>query len=166
MLRHAKSSWDDPTLADHDRPLSQRGRRSAQLLADHFSRAGIRPELVLCSSAVRARQTLTPISAAMGLEDRIQVDSGLFGATAEQLLARVRAIDRSVTSVLVIGHNPGLQDLAVDLASADPKAATELGEKFPTGAMAVVLVDGDSWSDLSSERAHVASVIVPRQLRS
>jgi phosphohistidine phosphatase len=126
-------------------------------------RAAIRPEVVLCSSATRVLQTLEPIVAATGRTDRIQVESGLYGATAEQLLTRLRAVDEQVTSALVVGHNPGLQDLAIDLASDNPQVVAQLREKFPTGALAVVVLDS-SWHRLSPRTAHIASVTVPRQL--
>jgi phosphohistidine phosphatase len=164
LLRHAKSSWDDPTLADHDRPLNPRGRQAAQRLAEYFRRAAIRPQLVLCSSAARARETLEPISAAMQLDDRTQLESALYGATAEQLLARLRTVEQQVTSVLLVGHNPGLEDLALELAGDDPGLIAQLREKFPTGALAEVVSDCDSWSDLAPRTAHVVSLTVPRDL--
>ena len=164
LLRHAKSSWDDPTIEDHDRPLSPRGRDAAQRLAKHFRRAAIRPQLVLCSSASRALQTLAPISEAMKLGAQTQVESGLYAATAGQLIARLRTVDRRVMSVLLIAHNPGLQDLALELAGDDPEMITQLSEKFPTGSITEVVCDSDAWSDLSPATAHVASFIVPRDL--
>lgn len=102
----------------------------------------------------------------MRLEDRVQVEPGLYGATAEQILASVRSVDQQVTSVLVVGHNPGLQDLAVALAGDDPDVVTRLSEKFPTGALAMVVLAGDSWSRLSPGTAHLASLTVPRELES
>jgi phosphohistidine phosphatase len=118
----------------------------------------------LCSSAVRAQQTLAPISKSLQLANRTQVESGLYGATAEQLLARLRTVDQQLNSVLVIGHNPGLQDLALELASDDPEIVIRLSEKFPTGALADVVVDCEAWSDLSPGTAYVTSLIVPRYL--
>jgi len=133
-------------------------------MAEHFRRTAIRPELVLCSSAVRARQTLAPIAAAMDLEERTEIESGLYGAPAEQLLARLRTVEDRVTSVLLIGHNPGLQDLALDLAGEDREVRTRLREKFPTAALAEVISDSAVWPDLSPRTAHVASLTVPREL--
>jgi phosphohistidine phosphatase len=164
LLRHAKSSWDDPALEDHDRPLTPRGRKAAQRLAEHFRRRAIQPQLVLCSSASRAQQTLAPISAVMHLESRTHVESGLYAATAEQLLSRLRAVDPQVTSVLVIGHNPGLQDLTLELAGDDFEIDVEPREKFPTGAIAELVADRDDWAHLSPGTAHVASLTVPRDL--
>lgn len=165
LLRHAKSSWDDETLSDHERPLSHRGRRDARLLADHFVQAAIRPELVLCSTAVRAQRTLAPISTAVGLERQTRLESDLYGASAAHLLERVRAVDGAVSSALVVGHNPGLQNLALYLAVTDSAAGVGLREKFPTGALAAVALDSDSWLDLSPESAQVIWLTVPRDLR-
>lgn len=149
---------------DHDRPLTARGRKAAQGLAEHFHRAAIRPQLVLCSSAVRARQTLAPISDALRLEDRTRIESGLYGAPAERLLARLRTVQEQVPSVLMIAHNPGLQELALELAGDDPEMNMKLREKFPTGALAEVVSDCARWSDLGPERAQVVSLTVPRHL--
>ena len=100
----------------------------------------------------------------MKLEDQTNVESGLYGATAGQLLARLWAVDEQVMSVLVVAHNPGLQDLALELAGDDPGMITQLSEKFPTGALAEVACDCERWSDLSAATAHVVSLTVPRDL--
>src|SRR5215831_14982212 len=89
LLRHAKSSWDDPALADHDRPLAPRGRRNGAALAEHVTREGIAPDLVLCSTALRARETLALLLPALGGEAEIQLEDELYGATADELLARL-----------------------------------------------------------------------------
>jgi phosphohistidine phosphatase len=100
----------------------------------------------------------------MDLENRTEFEPGLYGATADQLLTRLRTVDPRVRSVLLIGHNPGLQDLAVELAGDDPEVVIQLQEKFPTGAMAEVVSDCDAWSDLTPGMARVASLTVPRNL--
>ena len=120
---------------------------------------------MLCSSAVRAQQTLAPIVAATGIgDDRVHFEPALYGAAADVILARVRRTDEAVRSVLVVGHNPGLQDLAVELAGDDRVLLGVLRDKFPTGALAVVAFDGTSWHDLSPLTASVTSLTVPRQL--
>lgn len=164
LLRHAKSSWDDPAVVDHDRPLNARGRRAAQGLAEHFLRASIRPELVLCSSATRAMETLETISAVMSLEARTRIEPRLYGATAEGVLALVRAVDDGVGSLLVVGHNPGLEDLVLKLMGEDPQVALPPWEKFPTGALAEIVSDCEGWSDLDAGAARLASMTVPRDL--
>jgi phosphohistidine phosphatase len=114
---------------------------------------------------VRARQTLAPIAAAAGIgDDRVRVEPALYGAAAGEILARLRRIDDAVLSVLVVGHNPGLEDLAVELAGGDGAVLRALEDKFPTGALAVVTFDGTSWPELSSATASVTSLTVPRQL--
>ncbi len=98
------------------------------------------------------------------MQDRTQVESRLYPATAEQLLARLWAVDEQVTSVLVIAHNPGLQNLALELAGDDPEMIIRLRERFPTGAMVEVVCDCAAWSKLAPETAHVVSLVVPRDL--
>jgi phosphohistidine phosphatase len=100
----------------------------------------------------------------MKLKDRTLLEPRLYGASADQLLARVRAVDHQVTTVLVIAHNPGLQDLALELAGDAAEIAPQLREKFPTGALAEVLTDCEAWSDLARDTARVISLVVPRDL--
>jgi phosphohistidine phosphatase len=114
--------------------------------------------------SVRALQTLAPISEAMQLENRTQVESDLYAATAEQLLVRLPTVDPQVTSVLVTGHNPGLQDLALELAGGGPEVVIQLWEKFSTGAIAEIVADCDAWSDLTPRTVRVVSLTVSRDL--
>ena len=116
LLRHAKSSWADPTVADHDRPLAPRGVRAAHQIESHLRREGIRPALVLCSSAGRAQETLSAVRPALGDSADVRIESDLYGADAATILQRLRSVDPTVASVMIIGHNPGLELLAVDLA--------------------------------------------------
>src|SRR5262245_5412800 len=118
LLRHAKSSWDDESLADHDRPLSARGRRAADAIGTYLREHGIEPELILCSSSTRTRETLARI----GLDGEIERD--LYGASASELLARVSELPPSLGSVMLIGHNPGMHDLALGLTG-------EPADKYP-----------------------------------
>jgi phosphohistidine phosphatase len=165
LLRHAKSSWDDPSVGDHDRPLAPRGRQAAARIARHVHADGIRPALVLCSSARRAVETLEPIAAAYegGLD--VRIEGALYGADAPELLARVRRVPPEVASVLVVGHNPGMQDLVLRLAGdGDAGAMAQAREKFPTGALATLDVGDDRWDGLAPGRAFLARLVVPRAL--
>ena len=123
LLRHAKSSWDDPSLADHDRPLAPRGHRAAERMADHLRSSVPHPDLVLCSPALRTRETLDRMSNAFG-DAEVVVDDELYGAGDDELLERLRAVDDRFETVAVIGHNPGIHDLAIALAGsgAEPGA--------------------------------------------
>lgn len=155
LLRHAKSSWDDPALADHGRPLAPRGRRNGAALAEHASREGIAPELVLCSTALRARETLAILLPALDGETEIRLEDELYGATADELLTRLRAVPSAVGSVLVVGHNPGLETLVARLAGA------EAPDRLPTSAL-VGIETGGTWKSLGDSRCRVVSTTIPR----
>ncbi len=161
LLRHAKSSWDDPNLRDAERPLAPRGRKATKRMAAHLRRQKIRPELVLCSTALRARETLEGIRPALaGVPARFE--EGLYGAGAQELLDRLHALDDAVGSVMMIGHNPGLQDLALLLAG-EGADLPRLREKFPTGALATFEVE--TWWGLGPGSARLQALVVPRELR-
>jgi len=158
LLRHAKSSWKERGLADHDRPLAGRGRRAAKAIGRHLREHGIEPELVLCSSSTRTRETLERI----GLADaRVEIESDLYAARADTLLARLRKIPPDVRSVMVIGHNPGLQELALLLV----RDGHELETKFPTGALATLALH-DGWDALDRRTAALIDVVRPRDLEN
>jgi phosphohistidine phosphatase len=162
LLRHAKSSWDDPTLADHDRPLAPRGRRAARVLAGHLQREGVAPELVLCSSSRRTRQTLKRIKAALRDKADVQIESELYAASAAELLEVLHEVPDEVKSVMLIGHNPGIQDLAVSLARGGPEIA-RVRSKFPTAALATLELK-ESWRELGPGRAELMSFVRPKEL--
>jgi phosphohistidine phosphatase len=161
LLRHAKSSWDDPTLLDRERPLARRGRRDAKRIAKHLVRLGLEPDVVLCSSAVRARETLELLRPALGTS-KVLLEDGLYGASSDELLARIRHVPDAVASVMLIGHNPGLQELALVLASSGEELR-RLETKFPTCALGTLAV-GTSWSRLAPADAILTAYIVPKQL--
>ncbi len=160
LLRHAKSSWKDQRLADHERPLAGRGRRAAKAIRRHVKEQGIDPELVLCSTAKRARQTLEGIEPALG-RGAVRVEAELYGAGSAALLARLQHVPARVRSVMVIGHNPALQDLALLLAR---DGSTELEVKFPTAALATLAFRGPSWAVLDRGKADLIEFVRPRDL--
>jgi phosphohistidine phosphatase len=163
VLRHAKSSWDDPGLADHDRPLAPRGRRAVEAIAAHLNAAGITPELVLCSSARRTRETLEGV--AVGGEHVIE--SELYGASYQEVLERLQRVPEEIGSVMLVGHNPTLQTLVLRLADGDAAASgsslAEVRRKFPTGALATLTFDG-AWTELSPRSARLAAYTRPKSL--
>src|SRR5206468_9550994 len=106
LLRHAKSSRDDPGLSDHERPLAPRGVTAAGTIAEHFRRARLEPDLVLCSSAVRAVGTLEGVRGALPPSTPMEIDDGLYRADAGDLLDRIRRLPEGVESLLLVGHNP------------------------------------------------------------
>jgi phosphohistidine phosphatase len=163
LLRHAKSSWADPAVADRDRPLAPRGRRDAKRIGKHLVRLGIEPELVLCSPAERTRETLELIRPALGATSKVKLEAKLYTASSDELLERIRAVPESVSSVMLIGHNPGLQDLALLLAS-DGAERERLEAKFPTAALATLTLPNTTWRRLSKGDAVLAAYVVPKQL--
>jgi phosphohistidine phosphatase len=137
LLRHAKSSWDQLELADHDRPLAPRGRRAAAALGEHLRQLLEPPQLVICSSAARTVETLQRIRFALPRDTNVEIEDGLYGADAGELLARIRRLPSTVACAMLIGHNPGIGDVAVALAGhGDRTARASMAAKFPTGAVA------------------------------
>ncbi|MGZ4182555.1 MAG: SixA phosphatase family protein [Solirubrobacteraceae bacterium] len=164
LLRHAKSSWDDPGLDDHERPLAPRGRRAVMVLGEHLRDKGIRPVQVLCSSSRRTRETLEGV--APGGETLIEAE--LYQADPEQLLERLRRVSEDVESVMVIGHNPTLQITALRLSDAgesngDGSHRAQISQKFPTGALATLSFDC-RWSELGPGCARVVDYIRPKAI--
>jgi phosphohistidine phosphatase len=162
LLRHAKSSWKDTGLPDHDRPLAGRGRRAANAIAGHVRERGIEPELVLCSTARRARETLKRIEPALAAP-AVRVEDGLYAVSAPALLERLRTVPDTVESVMLIGHNPCLQELALDLARSSP-TVHEIATKYPTAALATLTSPVSSWQELDRETAELVALVRPRDL--
>ena len=160
LLRHAKSDWDDPALADHDRPLAARGRRAGELLAEHVRAAGVAPELVLCSTSQRTRETLALLN--LGGGPVVLYERGLYAAPARVLLDRLRAVADHRSAVMLVGHSSGIEDLALLLVRRGARLA-EMREKFPTGALATLEFRG-RWSKLGSRDADLTGYVIPREL--
>jgi len=163
-LRHAKSSWDDPGLADRERPLARRGVKATARLREHLRRSGIAPDLVLCSPAARAVETWERVRDGLAGDMRVEIEAELYAASADQLLARLGRLPESAGSVLVIGHNPGIGELAEGLAGeGDEEALEQMRRKYPTGGLATLSVDRP-WRELDWGTATLEAFVVPRQL--
>jgi len=169
LLRHAKSSWDDPALADYDRPLAKRGKKAAPRMGAEIATLGLRPELVLCSSAVRAKETLALALAPLGSPaPEVVYDDGLYMATPAALLARVRKLPSGATgprTAMVVGHNPGLEELAELLVGSGRDDVQDLmAAKFPTCALAIFKFDVQSWSDIAPGTGKLIQFLTPARL--
>jgi phosphohistidine phosphatase len=158
IARHAKSSWEDHDLPDHDRPLAARGRKAAKRMAKHLRDEGISPSLVLCSSARRTRETLERVEPG----GDVRVERELYGASASELLERLRRVPDETQSVMLIGHNPAVQELALELA-ADGDRLADVERKFPTCALATLSVRG-RWSELEAGAAELVAFVRPKDL--
>lgn len=145
LTRHAKSSWDDPTQADHDRPLNDRGRRSARELGDWLASRGYEPEEVLCSTALRTRETWEGAAAApLEVRPLVRYEPGLYHASPEKMLQMLRTA--SAPTVMLLGHNPGIAEFAAMLPARVPLDPDF--RRYPTAATLVVDFQIDRWADL------------------
>lgn len=164
LLRHAKAASREEALEDHERPLSPRGRRAARAMALHFRELAADPALVLCSSAVRTRETLDLLLPGFATTPIIATERGLYLAGAESMLARLRRVEDRIERVLLLGHNPGLQMLALELAKEAPSDLREpLAHKFPTAALATYRIES-GWSELAPGTARLVAYDTPAGL--
>jgi phosphohistidine phosphatase len=165
LLRHAKSSRDNPALADHDRPLAPRGVDAAARIAEHLRATGTRPEVVLCSSSRRTVETLDLLRPALGSHVKIHIERGIYHADEDEVLERLRLVEPAVASVMVIGHNPTMQYLTLGLArDGNTAAMRQMHTKFPTAALATLSIHDTPWAQLGRGDASLASVVLPSGL--
>lgn len=165
LLRHAKSSWDDPAIDDFERPLNNRGRRNARALAAYIKKSAIRPALILCSAARRTRETYSILEP--GVEGiPVSIEAELYETTKHDLMERLRRLDDHLGSVLLIGHNPGLERLATALCNGhgDAKKLARLAEKFPTGTLAALEAGIDHWGALQDGSCRLTDLVRPADL--
>lgn len=169
LLRHAKSSWDEPGLADFDRPLAPRGRDAAPRIGDWMAAAGMRPDHVLCSAACRTRQTWQLVAPRLeregGSAPQPVFSEALYHAPPDRLLAALRTAPPGAHHLLLVGHNPGLGELAAKMAGDnDDPAAARLRRKFPTAALALFAADIDDWTLLTPSRVRLLHFVRPKDL--
>ncbi|MDH4048279.1 MAG: histidine phosphatase family protein [Gammaproteobacteria bacterium] len=140
LLRHAKSSWTRPGLADHDRPLNERGERDTPLMARRLTDAGIRPSLILSSTATRALSTARILAREIGYPaEFLQRDAGLYLASRQSLIDVISEQDNGFNSIVIVGHNPGLTELADFLVPG-------ITDNIPTCGFFCVSLDADDWN--------------------
>jgi phosphohistidine phosphatase len=162
VLRHAKSSWGDPGLDDRERPLAPRGRQAVKLLGEHIRANGIRPQQVLVSPAKRTLETLEGVVPG----GEVLVEPELYGASAASLLERLRTVPEHIRSVMLIGHNPAMQALVVELADKRSSGLPRLqsaSRKFPTGALATFELQAP-WAEIRPGGAILKDLVRPKDL--
>jgi phosphohistidine phosphatase len=165
LLRHAKSSWADPTLDDFVRPLAARGRRAGKIMKRYLRIADIRSAIVLCSPALRTRETLARVRESLGAEADVKFEKGLYHSESLALTDRLRQLPDEAGSVMVVGHNPSLQDLAVNLAGDGHEGTlSRMRAEFPTGVLATLVFPGERWRELAPGSCGLHSFVVPREL--
>jgi len=156
LLRHAKSSWKDETLRDFDRPLKGRGRKAAELMGQVLAEEKLGSALVISSPAVRARETTELVLESAGLKVEPRFEERIYEADVRTLLALVRAISDSSGVALLVGHNPGFENL-LDYLTGDAR-------QMPTAALAKIEFDVESWSEVSEESGRLEMFVTPREL--
>ena len=165
LLRHAKSSWHDPTLTDFERPLNRRGRVAARVIGDYLVRKGMLPDLVLCSAAQRTRETLAFIQDRLDQDLPASIEKSLYEASPGEIARIVKKVDSRFDTVMVIGHNTGLEELARRLSrKGNEKSQKLMALKYPTGALADIEISGKGWWKLDGKDASLKRFVWPRDL--
>ncbi|WP_395020623.1 SixA phosphatase family protein [Dongia sp.] len=165
LMRHAKSAWGDPHQKDADRPLSGRGRKAAPQMGAWLAGQGYRPDVVLCSTAQRTRETLDLMKPSLPADAVIEYARALYLAPPREMLTEINKVPATAATVLLLGHNPGIGSLAALLAgSGDAKALANMHGKFPTAAIAVLGFDVARWSDLPTGSGKLLAFMRPRDL--
>ncbi len=163
LLRHAKSAWDNADLPDIERPLSPRGQKAEPLMGARLKKEGYRPDVVLCSTAARARETLDLIADALPKKAKVQHLKELYMAVPREMLNAVAKVPDSAETVMLVGHNPGIGSLAGWLAGqGDSETLSRMRRKFPTAAAAVIAFDVARWADVAGEGGTLVAFLRPR----
>lgn len=163
LLRHAKSGWDTPAARDFDRPLNVRGRKAARAMGREMRRLGLGFDRVLASPATRVTETLTELAQGYGAAVDTSFDETIYLAPVDTLLALVRGADDAAQRLLLVGHNPGMEQLAL-LLSGTGALRDEIAVKYPTGALAEIGFDLAHWRDVAPGEGRLARFIRPREL--
>lgn len=164
LLRHAKSANDDPTLADFDRPLGPRGRRAATMVGEHIAKHQLSPDRILCSSSRRTRETLAGLLPSLGGDCDIRLTRVLY-EPRDTYLAAIASLGLTARTLLLIGHNPAMQETAAALIGSGNQAlASEIAAKFPTAGLAVIDFDIPGWRELTPGAGRIVAFFRPRDL--
>lgn len=163
LLRHAKSGWDDPALSDYERPLNAKGARAATAMGAHVRQAGLTFDTVVASSAKRVVETLEHFRRGYGTLPDARHDRMLYLASAATMLDVIRALPADAERALLVGHNPGLEDLVLLLSAESNPLRGAVEEKFPTASVAVLELVGD-WASAGDGCGHLTSFVRPRDL--
>lgn len=165
LLRHAKSGWDDPLLRDFDRPLNAKGERAAITVGRNLREMGLTFDHVVASPAVRVMETLAAVAHGFGSELAPDYDRRLYLAEQATLLDVIHALPETAASALLVGHNPGLEELVLALVpEGGDERRGDVAVKFPTASVAVMTFAVDRWADVAPGGATLSHFVRPRDL--
>lgn len=166
IWRHAKSDWNDRSARDFDRPLNERGRKGAAIMGKHIASRPIYWERIIASPAVRVAQTIELGAQAANINPLVRWDRRIYLASSATLIDLLREQEGDPSTILMVGHNPGLEDLIFDLVPDDGSSPLRdiVEEKFPTAAFAQLEMDIDDWADLEEGHARLVRLTRPRDL--
>ncbi len=166
LLRHAKSDWSAASQDDIDRVLSARGRSAAPRVGEYMAQHGLVPDHALISSAQRTQETWELIATAYKTVPSSSIEPRVYDASPDKLLRVIQETDADVHSLLVVGHNPAMEELADSLvATGDPVSRDQMDEKFPTAALAVIDFPTDTWREIAPGTGRLDRFVTPRSLR-
>ena len=165
VLRHAKSSWDDASIDDFNRPLNERGWKAARRMGRELKHRELHFDLVLASTAARVRETIDGVQEKYDFGAPIQFEPRMYGASTDELLSLIRGLPESVHAPLLVGHNPGLERLIVELTRDDVGGLRRrVAGKFPTASLAVIELPADRWPGIAPGSGTIADLILPKEL--
>ncbi len=165
LLRHAKSSWNEPALKDFDRPLAPRGWNTAPLMAQYMDEKKYHPDCIMCSPAKRTAETLEIVRRHIPPPAEVFMNKGLYHAEASELMELVCAAPQGAGSLLLVGHNPGIQELALMLAGKGERGLwQDLWSHFPTAALAVLQFDIGKWTGITHRSGILTDFMTPKKL--
>jgi phosphohistidine phosphatase len=156
VLRHAKSSWDNNSLSDFDRPLNERGFETAPMMGEMMRENDFVPEIIVCSTAKRAEQTARLVKESAEFEAEIKFEKAIYEASPQTLLRIVSEIGDEFDSALIVGHNPGFENLV--------RVLTGKSETMPTAALAVIDLKIESWSEINADSGNLRKFIRPKEI--
>jgi phosphohistidine phosphatase len=165
LLRHAKSDWSNPGGGDQARPLNARGRETAPLVGRYLAQSGLTPDLIVCSTAIRTRQTCALVTAELAKVPKIAFEEALYLAEPEEIISVIQTAPAKAHTLMIVGHNPGIHQAAAELTSAgNPEDLQLLSAKFPTAALAVIDFATDDWGNINVHTGRLDRFITPRLL--
>ena len=166
VMRHAKSDWGQPGLSDFDRPLNERGRKAARRVGRELRRRRVRFDHVIASPAVRMRETLDELWRGYEAELEVSFEPRVYDASLATLVALVRAIPARVHAPLLVGHNPGLHQLVLELTANDEEGLRrQVEDKLPTAAVALIELPALRWDETAAGSGNIRELILPRELK-